>query len=271
MQVIARHEFETASRFPAYFSADPIFHKGVLYYPYGINPVWCRKIGVDGTMEESCHAFPKEVPLALPYQWRLFLYKDHVLLSCGRSGGVFLDLDADMKEVALAPELAQRFLCRRPTDETAEAALSGCTMRYKNSRRYQCVSPGGKVLWEEKHRGYRYTPFEERKDCVFFGTAGAGGGIYGYRLADGACLCALDTKGTARYCWQKERIVCRSREGTLLWVDPFAGAVTAELDLGCLLNDDSGLWADERYVCAVGFAKKTAAPCVCLVDTRSAE
>ena len=163
MQVIARHEFETASRFPAYFSADPIFHKGVLYYPYGINPVWCRKIGLDGTMEESCHAFPKEVPLALPYQWRLFLYKYHVLLSCDRSGGVFLDLDADMKEVALAPELAQRFLCRRPTDETAEAALSGCTMRYKNSRRYQCVSPGGEVLWEEKHRGYRYTPFEERK------------------------------------------------------------------------------------------------------------
>lgn len=106
---------------------------------------------------------------------------------------------------------------------------------------------------------------------MFFGTAGAGGGIYGYRLADGACLCALDTKGTARYCWQKERIVCRSREGTLLWVDPFAGAVTAELDLGCLLNDDSGLWADERYVCAVGFAKKTAAPCVCLVGTRPAE
>ena len=104
LQVIARHEFETASRFPAYFSADPIFHKGVLYYPYGINPVWCRKIGLDGTMEESCHAFPKEVPLALPYQWRLFLYKDHVLLSCGRSGGVFLDLDADMKEVALAPD-----------------------------------------------------------------------------------------------------------------------------------------------------------------------
>lgn len=72
---------------------------------------------------------------------------------------IFLDLDDEMRKVSLPDEIAFQYQCRQPICEEKDAALSDVVMHYKSSRKYQCLSPDGEVLWEEKHQGYRYTPW----------------------------------------------------------------------------------------------------------------
>lgn len=169
---------------------------------------------------------------------------------------LFFDLD-NMEPAIIPDETADEHLCMPPIREDEDVFLDSYLMRYKNSRSYRCCRPDGTVLWEEKHKGYRYTPFEERNGCVIFGTAGGyGGGLYCYRLADGECLCTVDTKGTARYCWHGDRILSRGRKGELLLIDPFGNRITDSLTLEAKLNDDSGIFTDGRYICTVGFREK---------------
>lgn len=269
MEIVRTYDFNLQNiRWP-YFGADPFLHGGVIYYAYdSVGTITGLKIYPDGTAEEHLwlHGTPRR-PTAQSGFWRLFLYEGHVLLSCGRRGGppLFLDLDGQMQERSLPAGAAAQQVCRPATDETADAPLTNGVMHYKNSRRYQYLAPDGRLLWEETHRAYRYTPFEERDGCVIFGTAGHGGGLYCYRLADGACLTALDTGGTARYLWQAGRIVCPGREGQLLWLDPFRGEICGEWKARGKFSAASGLAAFGDLICAVGFSGRYVSPSIYLI------
>lgn len=278
MKVVVQYDLNIKNAWSPRFASSPYFFNGNINYAYSENGIVCKKVSLDGTVYESTCKIPSGKSTALSCSWEIFEYNGHVILSCGNSHlspalpnkeicSLFLDLDNDMTEAALPKEIKEQHLCRAPINETEDVELLNCVMKYKNSRRYQCTSLSGDFLWEEKHRGYRYTDFEEKNDCIIFGTAGFGGGLYCYRKSDGACLADIDTKGTARYVWQNEKIVCRSREGGLLWIDPYTNSVSDSLKLNSLLNDESGIFADSRYVCTVGFHKKTASPTVYLIDT----
>lgn len=280
MKILARYDFQEENPWSVCFSALPLLHDGRVYFAWGTREIRCLQLSFDGS-DTQCEpvSFPGR-DLTLPYRWVPFCHDGKAFLSCGNSDPadhvfpnrkidvVMLSLDDGMKEVNPPEEVRQRYLCRATLREDADVVLDGYTMRYRNSRSYQCIGPDGTALWQEKHKGYRYTDYEVREGCVIFGTAGGyGGGLYCYRLSDGACLCAVDTKGTARYCWQNGLILTRGREGQLLWVDPFAGRVVKSMTLDARLTDDSGICADDRYVAAVGFHKKTSQPTLYLIDT----
>lgn len=255
-----------------YYSAAPFFLNGTIYYPHGMGIICCKKITLDGNVSECNFAVPSEYKIAWPNDWKMFEYNGHAILSCednksASSHGLFLDLDNNMEIVILPDDLRKRCLCKTLVRETEDVKLSNNIMKYKNSRSYQCLDMNGKLLWEEKHKAYRYTPFEEKDGCVIFGTAGHGGGFYCYRIADGACLCAIDTKGTPLYCWHNQNIICQNREGSLIVVDPFEGRIKHEIKVEGKFTENSGFYADDRYICAVGFMKKTNSPCVYLFDT----
>lgn len=278
MKLIKEYKFNTQNQWGAVFSA-PIYYKdGTIYYPYGMSSTrFCRKIKNDGTVQESSFAFPISM-IAHPSDWKLFEYQGHVILSCGNQvpatenfpdkivRNIFLDLDDGMKEIQLPTDMEKHNLCSIPIDETADSMLSDCTLRYKNSRSYQCFDSSGRLLWTEKHKGYRYTEFEEIDGCIIFGTAGHGGGLYCYRKTDGKCLCAVDTKGTATYTWCKDRIVSRGRDGELLLIDPFKGVIEESVRLNGVLSDCSSFFAEGNILCAVGFEKKTHSPCIYVFD-----
>ena len=181
--------------------------------------------------------------------------------------GIFLDLDNNMEVIKLPEEIRKQYLCQ-VIKETEDVKLANCIMHYKNSRSYQCLDFDNNILWEEKHKAYRYTLFEEKNGCVIFGTAGHGGGIYCYSLLDGVCLCEIDTKGTYSYGWNGDRIVCQNREGALIIVNPFENRIEKEIHLDSKFIKNSGFYADKQYICAVGFEKKTNSPCLYLFDTR---
>lgn len=279
MKQIAAFPFHTQTRWSGLFSAPVYYKDGTIYYPYGTGrTLYCRKVPLRGTAEEVFRGVPAGRQCALPAEWNLFEYQEHVILSCGNQQpakpafpnrvvcDLFLDLDDGMKEISLPLPLRRAYACRVPTDETRDVILSDCILRYRNSRSYQCCTPDGRLLWTERHRGYRYTPVEERDGCLLFGTAGAGGGLYCYRESDGLCLCALDTKGSPRYCWCGGQIACKGREGQLLLVDPFCGAVRQSVAMEFPLTDNSGFYADDTYLCTVGFERKTNSPCLFLFD-----
>ena len=278
MKLIKEYRFNTPNQWDAFFSA-PIYYKdGIIYYPYGGSPtVLCRKISMDGKEQELSYRLPINM-LELPEYWKMFEYEGHVILSCGNQSmptntfpnlivrSIFLDLDDEMKEIKLPSDLENHYLCSSTVNSTEDITLSDCMMKYINSRSYQCFDFAGKLLWTEKHKGYRYTHFEEKNDCIIFGTAGHGGGVYCYRKADGKCLCAVDTKGTETYIWCKNRIVSRGREGDLLFIDPFKGEVEESIKLNSLLTDCSSFYTNENILCVVGFEKKTHSPCIYVFD-----
>ena len=253
-----------------YYSASPFSFQDCIYYVYGMGILCCKKISLNGEVSEVRFAVTPEYRITWQDYWRMFVYEGHVTLACGvyaESGrDLFLDLDLGMEPVEIPDEAAAGHGCWKPGKDTEDICLGEYVMHYKNSRSFQCLNQNGEVLWEEKHKGYLYTAFEKKNGCVLFGTAGHGGGLYCYRLADGECLCAVDTKGTPVYCWQGDQIVCRGRNGELSWVDPFGNCVVREMRLDSRFTDFCGYWADERYVCAVGFREDTNSPCVYLID-----
>lgn len=280
MEILARYEFHEEHPWPVEYAAPPLIHDGRVFFAWeNHRQIRCLQLAFDGSCTESGPVSFLGRDVVLPDRWIPFVHEGKVYLSCGNSDPadhVFPDRKVDivmlsfenLNEVHLPEEVRQQHLCRKMLREDADVVLGSYTMRYRNSRSYECIGPDGTVLWQEKHKGYRYTDFEVRKGCVIFGTAGGyGGGLYCYRLSDGACLCAVDTKGTERYCWQNGLILTRGREGQLLWVDPFAGQVVRSMTLDTKLTDESGICADERYVAAVGFHKKTSQPMLYLIDT----
>lgn len=262
-----------------YYSATPFFLNETIYFPYGMGIICCKKISLDGNVSECNFAVPPEYQIVWPNEWKMFEYNGHAILSCGNQQpptkafpnrivcNVFLDLDDEMKEINLPDDYEQQYSCSVPINETEDVLLSACIMKYKNSRSYQCYDYNGNLLWSEKHKAYRYTPFEEKDNCVIFGTAGHGGGLYCYKISDGFCLCEIDTKGTPSYCWHNGNIVCRNRDGALIMVNPFENCIKYEMKLESKFTENSGFYSDGRYICAVGFMKKTNSPCVYLFDT----
>ncbi len=256
-----------------YFAANPYLFDNYIYYPHGKGIICCKRIDLDGNSTEENFGVMPGHEAGWSQKWRIFEYEEHVILSCGDAdkgaeNKLFLDLSDSMKAVSLPADIEEKFLCEKTVNVIEDVVLSDYIMRYRTSRCYECYTLTEKLLWKEKHKGYRFTPFEERNGCVIFGTAESGGGLYCYRLSDGESLCAIDTKGTPNYCWQKDLIICHNREGNLIWIDPFSGEIKHELGLDCMFTNASGYWADERYVCAVGFRKRTYSPCVCLIDTQ---
>lgn len=171
-----------------------------------------------------------------------------------------------MRDICLLDETAVQYQCRAPICEREDVILQNVVMHYKNSRKYQCLLSSGEVLWEEKHQGYRYTPFEVKKGCVIFGTAGMGGGLYCYELQSGNQKISLRTLGTTKYVWAGDYIACRGDKGQLILVDPFAGKVVDELKLDSILTDESGIAARDNHICVVGFQKKSQSPIIYLIE-----
>lgn len=283
MNVIAQYCFGENRSWSTPFSATPCYSGGCAYFPYRLpGAIGCVKLYPNGTAAMASAAVPAGKSVHHPGGWRIFTWKGRIILSCGNSADpvpgvtemmksqLFFDLNT-MEIVDLPENVAEANLCLPPIRETEDVTLNGYVMQYKNSRSYHCISPDGTVLWEEKHKGYRYTPFEEINGCVMFGTAGGhGGGLYCYRLADGECLCSVDTKGTARYCWHNGNVLSRGRNGELLWIDPFSGLIKDRMVLDSGLNDDSGIFTDGRYVCVTGFRKQKdqMLPSFYLIDTQ---
>lgn len=276
MRVVSQYCLTENQSWSTPFSATPYFIDGCGYFPYGLpGAVGCVKLGLDGSMTVVTGAVPPGESVHHPHGWKIFPREGRIILSCGgvsenKQGSLFFDLDA-MEAVTIPEKIARQHLCPPPIRETENVSLGDYLMRYKNSRSLQCCRPDGTVIWEEKHKGYRYTPFEVKNGCVIFGTAGGhGGGLCCYRLTDGECLCAVDTKGTARYCWHGDRILSRGRKGELLWIDPFGNQITDFLTLDAKLNDDSGIFTDGRYICTVGFREKKQQllPIFYLIDTQ---
>lgn len=289
MKLLTEYELNIdAWQWATNFSAPLYVKDGYIYYPYycfvgTVLKVSCRKISFDGQSEELSFMIYENKWHASAHHWQLFEYKDHVILSCGNQDpptiafpdrivcNMFLDLDDGMKEIDIPADIAQQHQCAETLHDMVDVELSDCIMRYKNSRRYQCFDKNGNLLWEEKHKAYRYTAFEEKDNCIIFGTAGYGGGLYCYRKADGECLCSVDTKGTERYVWSGNRIVCKGRNGELIFVDPFDGIIEKSIKLNGALTDCSNYFSSDKYLCAVGFDKKTNSPCVYLYDMSDEE
>lgn len=282
MKLLTAYKFHTDVSWGS-FSDAPIYLKDdTIYYPYRVSQtLHCTRITIDGTAKTRSVPIPEDKCACLPGLWRIFEYEGHVILSCGNPQpptnyfpnrfvcSLFVDLDDGMKAIDLPPEITAARLCQPPLDESAEVTLSDCVMRYKNSRRYQCFDRNGNLLWEEKHKGYRYTPFEERDGCVIFGSAGHGGGLYCYRKQTGETLCAVDTGGTSRYVWCNGSIVSRGRGGELLLIDPFTGKIRESILPDCPMTDCSSFHAEGSRLCAVGFEKNTNSPCVYLFDAQA--
>lgn len=279
MRLLYSFNFNLENIWTVDYSSNPYIRDGSVYYAYRDtqNGIAMVKIEKDGHAGQMFYA--KDIlDYALPYRWKLFEFQDHVLLSCGNSSepvetfpdrrvcNIFLDLDDRMRKVSLPDEIAFRYQCRQPICDKEDVTLSDVVMHYKNSRKYQCLSPDGGVLWGEKHQGYRYTSFEVKNGCVIFGTAGMGGGLYCYDLQSGIKKIALRTLGTTRYVWVGELIACRSDNGRLILVNPFAGEVVDELRLDGMLTDESGITARNNQICVVGFHKKIQSPTVYLIE-----
>lgn len=285
MNVVYQYDFWLENKpWPVSYSAIPYYYNDCIYYVYErpiqkpFHIIELLKIPSGQEPKKILLNISEELYLALPNRWILFEYEGHIILSCGNSQPprpatperkvcqIFLDLDEYGKQIILPPEITGKYLCKKSIDIDRDIEIADYKMHYKNSRRYQCLSADGNVLWEEKHRGYLYTPFELKEGCVIFGTAGHGGGLYCYRLSDGKCLADIDTKGTERYCWQEDCIVCKGDRGQLIWVNPFEGAIIEELELPGILTDNSGIFAAGSYVCAVGFHKNTNFPSIYLIE-----
>lgn len=279
MKLIKEYNFNTSNTWPTFFSAPVYYHNKTIYYPYGMTHIFCRKIYEDNSIEEYHFDEPANKELALPYHWHIFEYNGYIILSCGNQYpptkafpeskvcSVFLDLDDGMKEISLPSEIAKQYLCKVPLGEDKDVKLSDCIMKYKNSCSCQCFDLNGNLLFTAKHKGYRYTDYEEKNDCIIWGTAGMGGGLYCYRKSDGNCLCEVDTKGTPTYIWCGDLIVCRGRDGELLFVDPFKGEIVETMKLNGRLSDESSFHIAGNILCVVGFEKRTNSPCIYLIDT----
>ncbi len=279
MRLLYQYDFNLEKIWPVNYASNPYMRDDKIYYAYndGKNGIRMIKLEKDGQVSQMLYV-KDALDYALPYRWRLFEFQDHVLLSCGNSSEpteafpdrrvcrIFFDLDEGMKKVSLTDEIATQYQCSRPICDKEDVTFSGVVMHYKSSRKYQCLSPDGEVLWEEKHQGYRYTPFEVKNGCVIFGTAGMGGGLYCYDLQSGTNKIALRTRGTTRYVWVGEYIACRGDKGQLLLVNPFAGEVVDEIRLDGMLTDESGITVGNNQICVVGFCKKSQSSTVYLVE-----
>lgn len=279
MQLLYQYDFNLEKVWRVDYASVPYMKAGSIYYAYNDekNGIGTIKIAKGGQISQMLHV-KDLLDYALPYGWRLFEFQNHVLLSCGNSDepteafpdrrvcNIFLDLDDGMRKISLPDDIAFRYQCRQPICEEKDAVLSDVVMHYKSSRKYQCLLPDGEILWEEKHQGYRYTPFEVKNGRVIFGTAGMGGGLYCYDLQSGTRKIALRTLGTTRYVWVRDYIACRGDKGQLVLVDPFAGKVMDELQLDGMLTDESGIIASDNQICVVGFHKKSQSPTVYLIE-----
>ncbi len=260
MKQILEYVLRPDDTWPPYLAGPVTVCNGVIYYAYrSVEDICCVKIAPDGVAEELSFRVPEGKQAVLPDGWRLQEWEGNVVLSCGDR--IFLDLNAGMREIAALVEDHPQL------DETVDVHLSDCILRWKNNRSIQCFGLDGSLLWEEKHRGYRYTPFEACNGCILFGTAGHGGGLYCYRKADGKCLCSVDTKGTTSYVWHSDAIVTRGRAGQLWLIDPFRGTIVKSLELTGKFNDYSRFFSNGKLLCAVGFEQKTNAPHIYLLES----
>ncbi len=279
MRVIYQYDFNLENIWPADYATSPYMRDGSIYYSYNDKKNGIRMIKIEkgGQVSRMLHA-KDSLDYALPCRWKLFEFQDNVLMSCGnpnepteafpyrRVCKIFLNLDDGMKNVCLPDEIAFQYQCRQPICDNKDVTLSDVVMHYKSSRKYQCLSQNGEILWEEKHQGYRYTPFEVKNGCVIFGTAGMGGGLYCYDLQNGTQRIALRTLGTTRYVWIGDCIACKGDKGQLILVNPFTGKIIDELQLDGILTDESGIAARNNQICVVGFQKKNQSPTVYLID-----
>ena len=265
MKLVYEYDFNTDTHQHYYpFSADPYISNGYLFYPYlQHNTIHCLKIDPSGIVSDITYV-SNHFERISPSRWVMFSYEGNVLLRYNESNTV-LNVSGQLERFDLSDETAAQYPCISIIKEYIDEVVGNGIMHYKNSAVYQYMSHDGDVLWQEKHRAYRYTPFEVVDGHVIFGTAGNGGGLYCYRLSDGKCMSAVRTRGTTKYYRSDDKVICRGYDGQLICVNIFENTVTDELALPCILNDDSGLYVYDRYICTVGFTRKNNSPCLCVI------
>lgn len=178
--------------------------------------------------------------------WRVFIENKKLIISCGRDHDVvfytdqnglhreekdkedlFLDITEKIIRIKPSVSMLRDYKCDSTVIHEEESVSYGdYEFRLYGNCGYQCIDKkSGRVLWKNKHQGYRYTDFEIKDDKVFFGTAGFGGKLYCYDLYSGEIICNINTHGTSAYIWHNNNIFCRDEKGNLILVDPYENKI----------------------------------------------
>ena len=131
-----------------------------------------------------------------------------------------------------------------PRDETSEAK-DKISNGGKQTRKKAAAK--GKILWRLKLGAYLYTPvclrggatshFSEQgkrqgRKTLYFGTAGKGGHLYAVDTASGEVIFKLDTGGTERFAWCKDKILLADRRNKPVLISADDGSVAREIEFG---------------------------------------
>lgn len=95
----------------------------------------------------------------------------------------------------------------------------------KSTRKLVCKHKhSGETVWEFHFVAYLYTEIIEREGILYFGTSGWGGHFYGVRLADGALVLDINTRGTEHFTVHEGKIYMVGEGCGLLRYDPASGS-----------------------------------------------
>lgn len=89
-----------------------------------------------------------------------------------------------------------------------------------------------KILWKLKLSAYLYTPVEENKGILYFGTAGKGGRFYGVNAATGVVIFNYNTGGTVNFAHYNEQFIIADRKGKPILIDALDGTERQKIEFG---------------------------------------
>lgn len=131
-----------------------------------------------------------------------------------------------------------------PCNETSEAKDK---ISNGGKQTHKKAAAKGKTLWRLKLGAYLYTPvclrgaatshFSEQgkrqgRKTLYFGTAGKGGHLYAVDTASGEVIFKLDTGGTERFAWCKDKILLADRRNKPVLISADDGSVAREIEFG---------------------------------------
>lgn len=244
------YEFQELIYFPCNFRRNN--HK---------NFISVYRFDKDGNFKNEVFCYETNDLVASGQDWRIFTNNRKLYLSCGRDRKIinecrfcrdqngllhkefhqeektqvdlFLDITEGIIQIEPTAFMLQNYRCHSTViDEYKSISFGDYQLVLYGNCGYQCIrKKDEKVLWKNKHQGYRYTDFELKNDILFFGTAGFGGKLYGYNLYSGEVICSINTHGTTDYAWHNDRIICRGEDGSLIFVDPYKNNIVNSIKL----------------------------------------
>ena len=225
------------------------------------NSISVYRFNVNGDYKKECFYYEPYDIVARGQDWRIFINNEKIYLSCGKDREVFKSTrfyrdkcdslqqefhQEEKKQVDLFLDITEKIIRIKPTEsmlsdyrclstvisEEKSVSFGDYELMLYGSCGYQCISKkNGKILWKNKHQGYRYTDFELKDDKLLFGTAGFGGRLYCYNINNGDVICNINTHGTSDYIWHEDKIFCRGADGSLILVDPYNNKIVNSFKL----------------------------------------